>query len=327
MTKLKRAFAAIAASLMFSGTAQAETADSDFPKKLITIVVPYSSGGLSDLLARDMASEIGKKTGQSAVVLNKPGGAAQMAMATLKDAPADGYTLFVGDIAPLALNAGLFSKLTYSPLTDLQAVTQLVDSPILLVVKDDSPYQSFDDLINDARSGQQMLAYASQGTGTGGHLFGTLLAKKLDVPLTHVPYRGALQGLQDVIAGEVDFMYDAIPSSGPFVKSGKLRALAVGAKERSSLFPDVPTLQELGYGEIGPSFWWGVVGKAGTPEPVVARLNELFIDAISNPDVAQKYTDQGLNVVTSSPTEFSGYIRSEIEKWSPVIRDAGMVID
>lgn len=315
-----------AAAALASTVTMAQDKPKDYPSKPVTIVVPYSAGGLSDILARDMAHELNKKTGQSFVVVNKPGGAAQIAMAQLKDSPADGYTLFVGDIAPLALNAGLFPNLSYDPKKDLAPITQLVDSPILLVVKPDSPYKNFNDLIAAAKEKEQGLFYASQGIGTGGHLFGTLLSKKLDKPMTHIAYKGSVQGLQGVIGGQVDFMYDAIPSSGPQVKGARLRAVAVGAQNRTPLLPDVPTLKELGYGDIGPSFWWGVVAKAGTPEPIVQYLNALFAEAIMSPSVAKRYTDQGLVIVASHVSEFKQHMYSEIDKWSAVIKDAGMAL-
>ncbi|AHV93713.1 Bug family tripartite tricarboxylate transporter substrate binding protein [Bordetella holmesii] len=217
---------------------------------------------------------------------------------------------------------GLFSKLSYDPRRDLRPVTQLIESPALVVVPNNRSYHDFPALVDAA--GKQTLAYASQGVGTGGQLFGTLLSAKIGAPMTHVAYRGSTPGLADVISGQVDFMYDAIPTSGVYAKAGKLRALAIGSEARSALFPEVPTLKELGYASIVPTFWWGVAVKAGTPEPVVAKLHDAIVAAITDPEVAAKFTGQGVLVKTSSPDEFAAYIDSEISRWTPIMKEAGM---
>lgn len=305
-------------SLALAGACQA----GDFPSKPITAVVPYAAGGLTDQLAREVGARMAKSLGQPVVVENRPGGAAQIAMNYLKQAPADGYLLFFGDVPSLATNLGLFPKLSYDPRHDLRPVTQLIESPALVVVPNDRPYRDFPSLVEAAR--RQTLAYASQGMGTGGQLFGTLLSAKIGAPMTHVAYRGSTPGLADVMSGQVDFMYDAIPTSGVYAKAGKLRALAIGSQTRSPLLPEVPTLSELGYASIVPTFWWGVAVKAGTPEPVVAKLHDAIVAAITDPEVAGKFTGQGVLIKTSTPDAFAAYIDSEITRWTAVMKEAGM---
>ena len=299
-----------------------------FPSKNITLLVPYAPGGLTDQLAREVGSYMATALKQTVVVDNKPGGAAQIAMNALKQAPADGHTVFFGDVPSLATNVGLFSKLSYDPRKDVQPVGQIVVAPGLFVVPNNSPYRTFQQLAEAVKSKSvKPLSYASQGVGTGGHLFGTLLSKQLGVGLTHVPYKGSMPGLADVVSGQVDFMYDAIPTALNFVKGEKMRALAIGADQRSPLLPNVPTLKELGYESIVPTFWWGVAVKAGTPADVVDKLHNVILAAMHDPAVARKFTDQGVVVKTTSPKAFEAYIDSEITRWTKVMREAGMSAD
>jgi tripartite-type tricarboxylate transporter receptor subunit TctC len=305
------------------GTAQAQS----FPNKPITLIVPYAAGGLTDQLAREVGQHMATVLKQPVVVDNRPGGGAQVAMNALKQAPADGHAVFFGDVPSLATNVGLFSKLSYDPRKDVQPVAQLIVSPGLFVVPMNSPYKTFADLVGAAKTLPKGLSYASQGVGTGGHLFGTLLSKHIGAGMTHVAYRGSAPGLSDVVAGQVDFMYDAIPTSGAFVRGDRLRALAIGADQRSPLLPQVPTLKELGYESIVPTFWWGVAVKAGTPPEVVERLQQVVTAAIHEPAIARKFTDQGVVVKTSTSREFTAYIDSEITRWTKVMREAGMSAD
>jgi len=324
MQRISRRLAtALALSAMLAPLSHAQ----GFPSKPITLIVPYAAGGLTDQLAREVSVYMSNALKQSVVVDNRPGGGAQIAMNVLKQAPADGHTVFFGDVPSLATNVGLFSKLSYDPRKDVQAVTQLIVAPALVVVPNGSPYKTFPELVQGAKSRPQGLTYASQGVGTGAHLFGTLLSKHIGASMTHAAYRGSIPGLTDVMSGQVDFMYDAIPTSGSFVKGNKMRALAIGADRRSSLFPEVPTLKELGYEAIVPTFWWGVAVKAGTPADTVDKLNAVIVAAMHDAALSKKFTDQGVVVKTSSPKEFSAYIDSEITRWTKIMREAGMTTD
>lgn len=314
------------ASTVLGVTAALGSAHAQTPKH-ITLIVPYAAGGLTDQLAREVGAYMSTALKQPVVVDNRPGGGAQIAMNALKQAPADGQTVFFGDVPSLATNVGLFPKLSYDPRKDVQPVAQLIVSPALVVVPMNSPYKTFAELVQAAKTLPKGLSYASQGVGTGGHLFGTLLSKHLGAEMTHVAYRGSAPGLADVVSGQVDFMYDAIPSSGTFVLGQRLRALAIGSDQRAATLPNVPTLKELGYESIVPTFWWGVAVKAGTPADVVAKLNKVVTDAMRDPSVSKKFTDQGVLVKTTSSKEFTSYIDSEITRWTKVMREAGMTAE
>lgn len=322
----RRLLTACILSFALSPAAFAEKAD--WPSKPISLIVPYAPGGLTDQLAREVGAYMSNVLKQPVVVDNRPGGAAQIGMSVLKAAPPDGYTVFFGDVPSLATNLGLFQNLSYDPRKDLQAVTQLVVAPGLVVVPQNSPYRSFEDLVGAAKAAPDSVAYASQGVGTGGHLFGTLMAKHIDSAMTHVAYRGSMPGLSDVLGGQVQFMYDAMPSAGSFVHAKKLRALAIGSDQRAASLPDVPTLDELGYGDIVPTFWWGVAVKTGTPRPIVEKLHDVISEAMQDPALSRKFTDQGVIVKTSkTPEEFDHYVRSEIDYWTPIMRNANMTAD
>lgn len=298
----------------------------DFPSRPITFLVPYNAGGITDQLAREVGARMAEQLKQPVLIENKAGGGGQIAANALKAAPADGYTVFIADFGPLALNGALFPKLNYDVAKDMRAVTRLIDSPSLLVVPPSSPSKSVDDLFKAVKSGN-VVSYASPGVGSGGHLFGAMLSKKLDAPLTHVPYRGSGPGLVDVSSGQVAFMFDSIVSSGAMARSDKVRPLAIGADRRSPLFPQVPTLKELGYESLSAVSWFGAMVKAGTPDVVVNRLNAALRAAVTDPTVAKKFADQGVDVVTSTPQEFNNFIRAETGRWEKVIRDAGITVE
>lgn len=298
----------------------------DFPTRPITILVPYNAGGITDQLAREVGTKLAELFKQPVLIENKPGGGGQIAVNALKAAPADGYTLFIADFGPLALNASLFTKLSYDAVKDLRGVTRLINSPSLLVVPPTAAVRNVDDLFKAAKGGSAM-TYASPGVGSGGHLFGAMLSRQLGASLTHVPYRGSGPGLIDVSGGQVAFMFDSIVSSGAMARGDKVRALAIGADRRSPLFPQVPTLKELGYEPLAAVSWFGAVVKAGTPDVLVDRLNAGLRAAITDPGVTKKFVDQGVDVVTSTPAEFTAFIKAETERWGKVIRDAGISVE
>lgn len=297
----------------------------DFPSRNITLLVPYPAGGHTDQLAREIAGYMSKALNTSVVVDNRPGGAAQIAVSGLLKEPADGHTLLIADVPTISTNIGLFPKLSYNPRTDFQPLTQLTVAPGLFVVPANSPFKTLADLVAYAKANpQKPLNYASQGVGTGGHLFTTLFSKKLGVEMNHIPYRGSTPGLMDVVAGNVDFFYDTVPSASPFVLSGKMRALALGEGERMSILPEVPTLRELGFGDIMPTFWYGAVAKAGTPPELVAQISQIMVQAMKDPAIAQKFNTQGILTRTSNPDAFRKYTLEESDRWVKVMKAAGM---
>ena len=321
----RRLFAALALAVAVA-TPLAATAQS-FPSKPVTIIVPFPAGGLTDQLARAIGTKMATSLGQPVVVENRPGGSGQIAVTALKQAPADGHTILVGEIGTLALNISLFQSLSYDPAKDFQPVARLVIAPSMLVVPKSSPFNSVAELIAASKTRPNGLSCASQGLGQGGHLFCELVRAQTGAKLVHVPYKGSAPALTDVIGGQVDMLFDAVPTSGAFVKEGKVRGLAIGTAKRLPQFPDVPTLDETGHANINEVGWFGVVARSGTPPAVVAKLGAEVIAAMTSADVSKRFVDQGLEIATSDAAAFGTFMASETAKWGKVIRDAGIKLD
>ena len=326
MVKRGRIFTGLATTaaliLSLSGV-QAQTAD--FPPRQIAIVVPFPPGGVTDQLARAIGQKMAENLKIPVIVENKPGGSAQIAASAVKQAPADGSTIFIGDIGAFALNQSLYAKLSYNVQTDFVPLARLVLAPSLLVVPANSPFNSMADFVSAART--RPVSIASQSTGSGGHLFAEMMAKQGGLKLNHVPYRGSAPALNDLIGGQVDVFFDPVITSGPFVKDGKLRALAYGSAERSAQFPQVPTLQETGWGGANLVAWFGMVVKAGTPPAVTTRLSDEVLKAIRTPEVAKRFADQGLEVAPLSSVEFRQFLDAEVARWAKVIREADIKLE
>lgn len=297
----------------------------DFPPRQITIVVPFPAGGVTDQLARGIGQKMTESLKVPVIVDNRPGGGAQIAANFVKQAPADGATIFIGDIGAFALNQALYAKLSYDITRDFTPLARLALAPALLVVPANSPFNSVNDFVNAARINP--VSIASQTTGSGGHIFAELLKSNAKVQLTHVPYKGSAPALNDLIGGQVQIFFDPMITSGPFVKDGKLKALAIGAEKRSAQFPQVPTLGEAGQASSNLIAWFAVAVKAGTPDAVVERLGDEVVKAISSPEIAKRFTDQGLDVAPLGPSQFRPFLQGEIAKWGKVIRDAGIKLD
>ncbi|MES1265001.1 MAG: tripartite tricarboxylate transporter substrate binding protein, partial [Variovorax sp.] len=238
----------------------------------LTIIVPFPPGGVTDTLARTLAERLSGQLGTPVIVDNRSGAAAQLAVSALKQSPSDGTALFLGDIGAFVLNPSLYPKLTYDPATDLLPLARIALAPTMLVVQASSPYKTADDLVAAARSEPNGISVASQGNGTIGHLFAHMLQTHSKGKVLHVPYRGSTPALQDLMAGQVQALLDPVTTSGPFVKSGKLRALAVTLPERAPQFPDVPTFAEAGLRDISLVPWFGVAAKSGTSKEATAAL-------------------------------------------------------
>ena len=298
-----------------------------YPSKPITIVVTYPPGGVSDQIARAVGAKMADSMKQPVLIDNRPGGGFQIGVNVAKQAPADGYTLLMGDIGSLALNTSLYSKLSYDAQKDFVPITRLAMAPSLIVVPKASAANSFAELVTMIKTSPTPLSYASQSPGSGGHLFGEMLRRKLQANLTHVAYRGSAPALTDLVGGQVAFFFDPIITSGPFVKDGRLKALALGSPKRSAQFPQVPTLEELGHGDISLVAWFGIAARAGTPQPIIDKLNAEIIKAIRDPEVTRRLTDQGLEVATTTPEEFGRFIASETARWGEVIRQTGIKLE
>jgi tripartite-type tricarboxylate transporter receptor subunit TctC len=298
-----------------------------FPSKPITIVVPFPPGGVTDPVARTVGQRMSENLKQPVIVDNKPGASGIIAAEYVKKAPADGHTVLMGFTGAFAVNPSLYSKLPYDPMKDFQPVTLLISTPHILVVPADSPAKSAADVVAMAKTKPAGLTFASQGIGAGGHLLGEMLKAQTKANLTHVPYKGSAPALQDMLAGRVDLFFDAIVTSLPYVREGRLKVLAIANKTRSPLLPDVPTMAEAGFPGVEMDQWFGMFVPTGTPQPVVRKLNEEFVKAVRSPDIAKSLTERGLDVVTNTPEEFAALIRTDTATLGKVVKESGARVD
>jgi len=318
---IHRAHAAIGALLIaFCAGAQS------FPSKPMRILVPFPPGGPTDVVSRLVGQKITEVTGQPVVVDNRPGGGAQIAAAALLQAPADGYTMMIGDMGALAINVTLYEKLSFDPQRDLQAVSNVMSSPMVLIVPVKSPAKSVAELIEAGRS-QGRLSYASQGVGTGGHLLAEMFRSSSGAQLIHVPYKGGAPAMQDLISGQVEFLFEVMGAALPQARGGKARMLAVAADARSPRAPDLPTMAEAGYANVVMTVWFGMVARSGTPDAVVRALNGLIVGALNSADVSKRLVDQGFDPAPSSVEQFAALMKSEREKWGAVVKASGARVD
>ena len=290
-----------------------------WPAHPIKWLVPYPPGGSTDMLARLLAHQLGEKLGQPVIVENKAGAGGNVGTEYAVKQAADGYTIVMGNIGPIAINPSLYPDLPYHPQSDLRPVAMLMSVPNLLVVNPDLPVCSVQDLLSYVKRAPEPLGYATPGAGTSLHLAGELFASSAGVKLTHVPYRGSAPGLNDTMAGHVPMMFDNMPSALQLVKAGKLRALAITSAARSPLLPDVPTMAEAGLPGYEITGWFGVLVPAATPEPIVDRLNQSLREILAMPDVRDQIVAMGGIIADKGPVEFGRYIASETDKWSALV--------
>ena len=295
----------------------------DYPSKPVRLVVPYAAGGNADIWARILAQKLTDSMKQPFVVENKPGANGGIGTDFVAKSTADGHTLLAVASGPIVVNPTLYAKVSYDPVKDLAPVAQCVVYQYVLVTRADAPYKSMQDLIAAARERPGALSYGSTGVGGGNHLAGELFALAAGATLVHVPYKGSAPALADLLGGQLSFMFDTVITSVPHIRSGKLRAFAVSSAKRASSLPEVPTMQEAGVKGFDISQWQGVLAPAGTPRPVVDRLNAEIVKAMHAPDVHERIAVQGGNeIVSGSPQEFSSLIRKELGQYAQLIKDA-----
>ena len=299
----------------------------DFPTRPVTLVVPFSAGGVTDQVARLVASKVADSVGQPLVTENRPGAGGQVAASVVKQSPPDGYTLLVGDVATHAINASLYSKLPYDPVKDFVPVTRMVEMAHVLVVPMESPFKTINDLIAGARAKAGSVTYASVGVGSGAHLLGEILKSEHGLDIVHVPYRGSSQIVPDLLANRVGFFFGAVGSMSPLIAQGKLRALLVTDRQRADLLPNVPSAVEAGMPDLDLRLWFGILAPGGTAGAVVKRLNGEFVKALRRADVSQRLREMGAKIVAGSPEEFSEAMTADTARLGAVVRKSGARLD
>lgn len=297
-----------------------------FPSRAVRIVVPFAAGGPTDVMARGLSQKLSEALGQSVVVDNRPGGGAQIAAAQVKQSPADGHTIFIGDIGALAINPSLYRSLSYDPIKDFQPLTMLMQAPTVLLVRADSPIKGLREMVAMAKAARP-LSFASQGIGTGGHLCMEMFKSVTGLEISHVPYKGSAPAMQDVVAGQVDALFDVLPSALPQHAGGKIRILAAATAKRIPQLPDVPTTAELGYPEVAMDVWFAAVALAGTPDPAVRRLSAELGRAMRDPSVSKRFADIGFTIEPGTPEALGAFMKSEAERWGAVVRKSGARAD
>lgn len=312
-----------AALLVCASHAQAQA----WPAKPVHLVVPYPPGGSADILARAIGQKLSEGLGQTVVIDNRPGaGTAIGAEATARSAP-DGYTIMLGTVSSHAINPALNHRLKYDPIKDFAPISLVAAIPFVLVVHPSLPVNSVQELIALAKSKPGALNFSSAGSGTSNHLAGELFKSMTKTFMVHIPYKGSAPALGDLIAGQVQLMFDLVLTSRPHIKSGAVRALAVTGRERSAALPDVPTVAESGVPGFEVEAWFGLFAPAGTPPEVVDRLNAETVKAMRNKDLLDRLASQGADAMTNTPAQFSAYIGQELEKWRRVVKASGMKAD
>ncbi len=315
----KKAMACVAlAAATFTGSLAAQT----FPNKTVTIVVPFSPGGATDIMSRLLAERLNKRLGQPVIVENRPGAGTMIASEYVARAPADGYTLLMA-ASSLGIAPSLYSKVNYDPIKDFAPVTQVASVVHVLVVQPSMPVKNVAELTAWLKANPDKANYGSVGAGTSTHLEAELFKSVAGVQMQHIPYKGSSPALAAMVGGQLDVMFDAFASSGPFIKDGKLKLLAVTTAQRSKSLPDTPTVAESGLPGYEAMPWLGLVAPAGTPPAVINKLHNEVAQVLKEPEVQEKFRTLGLDIIGNTPDEFSAFLKQDIVKWAKVVKDSG----
>jgi tripartite-type tricarboxylate transporter receptor subunit TctC len=300
------------------------TNETTYPSRPITFIVPYGVGGSADLRARQIGQKMAQTLKQPIIVDNKAGAGGNIGTEHVARASPDGYTIGMGNFAPMAINKTLFGNLRFDPYKDLMPVMLIEKGPLVLVVHPASPVKDISDLVKTAKSRPGMLTFSSGGIGGTHHLSAEIFKQAAGIDMIHVPYRSGAAGLSDLMAGSVDLMFDQMYSAVPGIKAGKLRPLAITSRRRSPLLPNVPSFTELGYLKVEVLNWQGIVVPRGTPRGVIEKLNKAANEALRDPQIRESMLAQGNEIGGGTPEEFGTLIRQEAEKWGPLVKAANM---
>ena len=299
----------------------------DYPIKPVRLIIPFAPGGSNDILGRMIGTKLAEAMGQPVVIDNRAGAGGSIGVELAAKSAPDGYTLVIGHIGTLAVNPTLYKKLPYDPIKDLQTISMLAKVANIMVVHPSLPAKSVRELIALAKAKPGMLVYGSGGNGGAGHLATEYFKLMAKIDIEHIPYKGTAPAIIDLLAGQTQLVFGGIPGIGGHIRNGRLRALGVSTSKRLTIFPEVPTVAEVGVPGYEATQWYGVLAPAGTPNWVVARLNREIVHTLQNPQIQQRLADDGSEPLASTPEEFTAFIKSETARWAPVIKAAGIRAD
>jgi tripartite-type tricarboxylate transporter receptor subunit TctC len=327
MRQITTALAAALACLAAQAAAAASPADG-YPNRIVKLIVPFPAGGTTDIFARHIGDRLAKAFGHNFVVDNRGGAGGNIGSDAVAKSDPDGYTLLVGTVGTHAINTSLYARMPYDPLKDFAPVAFLAGVPNILEVNPKSvKAKTVQELIGEAKAAPKKLSFASSGNGTSIHLSGEMFKQMTGVELVHVPYRGSAPAVNDLIAGQVDLMFDNLPSSIEQVRAGNLRAIAVTSAKRTSALPDVPTIAESGLPGFDASSWFAIFAPAKTPPEIVQKLNDEVLKALADPELQKRFADIGGEIRMYKPDELRAFVQAEIEKWAKVVKASGAKIE
>ncbi|ARU04242.1 LacI family transcriptional regulator [Comamonas serinivorans] len=316
--------AVAAATLAAPGLASAADA---YPNKSLTIVVPFSAGGTTDILARIVGKSLGDELGQAVIIDNRAGAGGNIGAQVASRAKADGYTLFMGTVGTHAINETLYKKLPFKPLGDFAPLTRVAMVPNILVAHPSQPFKTVKEMIAYAQKNPGRLTYGSPGNGSSPHVSGELFESLTKTELLHVPYKGSAPAMNDLLANQVNIMFDNLPSAMQHVKAGKLVPIAVTSAQRYPELPKVPTIAEAGVPGYEATSWFGLFTNRAVPAPIVAQLNAAIVKVLAKPEVVAQMKEQGAIAHPETPAAFDAFIKAETAKWGKVVRDSGATAD
>ena len=294
----------------------------NFPSRPVRFVVPYAPGGSTDTLARSMGSKLSELLGQQVVVDNRPGASGDIGMTIVAKAPPDGYSIVLGYIANLGIGPSLYDKMPYDPVKDFASITQVAGASNIFVTHPSLPAKNFKEFIAYTKANPKKVSFATAGVASVGHLTGELLNDMAGIDMQHVPYKGSGQAISDLVGGHIKVMISGMASTLPHVRSGKLNGIVTTGIKRTPATQDIPTIAET-YPGFESSSWFGVLAPAGTPKPIIMRLNADIHKSLQDPAVVKRLEGVGFEITYGTPEQFSAYIKSEIKKWAKVVKASG----
>jgi tripartite-type tricarboxylate transporter receptor subunit TctC len=324
-SRLRRCASAVALAAISIGAIPDAFAQG-YPAKPVKIVVAFTAGGTTDIMARTLAQRLSERYKQPFVIENKPGAGGNIGTEMVVRAPPDGYTLIVNSVGPMAVNPTLYGNLPYDPAVDLVPIAQISDVPNVLVAHPSLDVKTMDQFIAYGKAHKGALNYASTGIGTSSHLSSYMLASRAGFEATHIPYKGA-EALKDLLSGRVQFMFATIPSVIAHIKAGNLVAIAVSSARRSRSLPEVPTVAESGFPGFEAGSWFGLFAPKGTPQSVIAELNRATNEFVAEKAVQARMVEEGADPIGGTPEQLGAFVRREAEKWRTVVRESGATVN